>query len=701
MKTCNRKILELFYNANHSGRISKPDAIGRVGEDSDGLVIEITWRVIDGIIEDAKFRAFGNPNAIAITSLMTDYIIGKSVDDAMLIGEDVIVEALDEFRPEYMEAFDMVRAAMDEAYGNYLKRQSRKDEVVTKEVTTETNIIQAKTSEVEIEPVEQDFEYGEEEIEFGEQDSEYSIENTLVKQTTTEIQVSTITNIVDEEKRGRGRPRKIVDTSEVVEVGEKRGRGRPRKERPEGEEIEVGEKRGRGRPRKERPEGEELVVGEKRGRGRPRKIVDETEIVDVGEKRGRGRPRKERPEGEELVVGEKRGRGRPRKIVDESEIVEVGEKRGRGRPRKIVDESEIVEVGEKRGRGRPKKEVKYNLPTDLDEVTNDKELDELIHGNSHQEQEQPETAEFVDNLITNKLIDEDDDMFDADYDLFKSNIRNILSGKEVNSSSRYGETRTVAHQTTESVATSTIKQEEIEDTAAEHTQATEVNSTATIEETSEKRGRGRPRKIVDESEVVEVGEKRGRGRPRKEIVETEEVEAGEKRGRGRPRKIVIETVETTSEPVRRVDTVNSLTRSLSSPGGMPSFGGNQNIVFASKNVTTTNINVSKTSTTIDNAQGITNTYSQNVNYSKIEHISTNALPESDEADEIDIEPVEASTIKSYNMFRNSDEELDDKLAAEEDDNFEDDVEDFVDDSHIKDEAPKGGIEDLLKALLDD
>ena len=79
MKTCNRKILELFYNAKHTGRISKPDAVGRVGEDDEGLVIEISWRVVDGIIEDAKFRAFANPNAIAITSLMVDNIISKSV----------------------------------------------------------------------------------------------------------------------------------------------------------------------------------------------------------------------------------------------------------------------------------------------------------------------------------------------------------------------------------------------------------------------------------------------------------------------------------------------------------------------------------------------------------------------------------------------------------------------------------------------
>ena len=103
MKTCNRKILELFYNAKHTGRITKPDAVARVGEDDEGLVIELTWRVIGGVIADAKFRAFANPNAIAITSLMVDNIIGKSVDEAMLIGEEVIIDNLGEFLPEYLE----------------------------------------------------------------------------------------------------------------------------------------------------------------------------------------------------------------------------------------------------------------------------------------------------------------------------------------------------------------------------------------------------------------------------------------------------------------------------------------------------------------------------------------------------------------------------------------------------------------------
>ncbi|MBQ3502549.1 MAG: iron-sulfur cluster assembly scaffold protein, partial [Clostridia bacterium] len=270
MKSCSRKILELFYNAKHSGRVMKPDAIGRVGEDDDGLVIELTWRVIDGIIEEAKFRAFGNPNAIAITSLMTDNIIGKNIEEAMQMDESVITDNLDEFRPEYIEAYDMVHVAMVEAYNNYLKRQNRKSDAE-----------QVRYVKVEREITEEEREAG------------------LLHQVEDEV---SMVEVVETERRGRGRPRKPVDENAVVEIGEKRGRGRPRKERPEGE-IEV--------------------IGEKRGRGRPRKIVDESEIV----------------------VTEKRGRGRPRKPVDENAVVELCETRGRGRPRKPVDENAVVEIG--------------------------------------------------------------------------------------------------------------------------------------------------------------------------------------------------------------------------------------------------------------------------------------------------------------------------------------------------------------------
>ena len=667
MKSCNRKILELFYNAKHSGRIMKPDAIGRVGENDDGLVIELTWRVINGIIEDAKFRAFGNPNAIAITSLMTDNMIGKSVEDVLHIGEDIIVDNLGEFRPEYLETFDMVCMAIEEAHTNYLKRQSRKE-----------NIDQIEYYEHQIPTYEE-------------------VEIDLAQQIQREL------STVNGESRGRGRPRKIVETTEEVTT-EKRGRGRPRKVVDETQVVEVGEKRGRGRPRKIVDESEiQQVPTEKRGRGRPRKIVDETQIVEVGEKRGRGRPRKIVEVTEDVEPIEKRGRGRPRKIVEENLVEDVStEKRGRGRPRKIVDESQIEEVGEKRGRGRPKKEIKYNFPSDLDDVINDKDLDELINGGPLNQSQSK--AEIVDEIISSKEVD-DDSKFDEDYDLFKSNIRNILSGKPVNNinineieaNDDIVKTKFEQLDNEDNKSTETLdnNRELYQLEVPEYSIDTEDKSNNIVEDkvediVVEKRGRGRPRKIVELTEDVEPAEKRGRGRPRKIVEEVETLEVGEKRGRGRPKKIVIETIEETESEKRgrgrpRRDAVSSLTRSLISAGGVPVYNNTQDIVFASKNVTTTNINinVTKTTTSGDENQTISNDYSKNVNISSVEENSTISAPakilEYDE--EIDME----QTNKLNTNSKIVDDELDDDIDA----------------SHIKDEAPKGGIEDLLKALLND
>ncbi len=697
MKACNRKILELFYKAKHTGRISKPDAIGRVGEDDDGLVIEITCRIIGGVIAEAKFRAFANPNAIAITSLMVDNMIGKTIEDALNLGEDVIIDNLGEFLPEYLEVYDMVRECIKELYDSYLKRKSR------------NNVVEGKEFDYEKYRASQQVEEDEEteEFDFIKIQRELQLEGSIVTEKKgrgrprKEVDTSEMVEsgekrgrgrprkIVDEteiveigEKRGRGRPRKIVDETEVVEVGEKRGRGRPRKEVNPNEIVEVGEKRGRGRPRKVVEESEIIEIGEKRGRGRPRKIVDETEVVEIGEKRGRGRPRKEidpdaivevgekrgrgRPRKEvdtsEIVeTGEKRGRGRPRKIVDETEIVEIGEKRGRGRPRKIVDETEvveigekrgrgrprkeidldaIVEVGEKRGRGRPKKEVKYNLPSDLGTVEQDEELEQLINGSSSQSS--------INQYTNEKLIDADDDSFEADYDLFKSNIRNIFSGKEVSSKAYSHKSNNVENVANASL--SSHKAERVE--------------------------------IVDNDNNVIIEEKTENKKSAQTITNPSE----------QPKRIIIEEVNEEKREFAK-PTISSLTRSLN-PAGM-SAHNTQDIVFASKNVTTTNINinVTKTTTSVEDNKATSSDYSHSASISKKEQKVEIGLPNADfvsKDEEIDIEPVnEKSKTQTFADI----------------DNYDDyDMEDYdeeVDASKVKDEAPKGGIEDLLKALLDD
>lgn len=158
----------------------------------------------------------------------------------------------------------------------------------------------------------------------------------------------------EQEKRGRGRPRKHplgpIDpvTGELI----KRGRGRPRKDGIQGvpetglASDAVTEKRGRGRPRKDGLPVGTVVETEPRGRGRPRKSAVEG-VPETG-LRGRGRPRKDGlPVGSVTLdaSAEKRGRGRPRKSavegVPETGLA-AGEKRGRGRPRKQIQVVEEV-----------------------------------------------------------------------------------------------------------------------------------------------------------------------------------------------------------------------------------------------------------------------------------------------------------------------------------------------------------------------
>ena len=603
MKSCNRKILELFYNAKHSGRIMKPDAIGRFGENDEGLVIELTWRVIGGVIADAKFRAFGNPNAIAIASLMTGSIIGKSIEDALAIDEQVIIDALDEFRPEYLEVYDVMRECISDAYNNYIKRQERKE--YTEEVLIDDYI-----------PAQQD-----------ENLDEQDVQDYIAKQVQREIRMTTTEGSAS---RGRGRPRKEVDpNAEVVETV-KRGRGRPRKEVDPNAVVEIGPKRGRGRPRKEVDPNAIVVVGEKRGRGRPRKVVEESietisvQQVVLTQNLNDEESFNSNVKAEENVIEhdiEQTQNIADTQHISQTEVVETV-KRGRGRPRKQTEEVFKIVMGEKRGRGRPRKEVKYNFPTDLDEVEYDEDMEELINGSNYAKYESEQSVNNEINTIYEEDVDSDsvvkdqpkssgsilDDDFDDNYDLFKSNIRNILSGKEVKSA---------------------------------------------------------PEKVVTSNSIsheVEVNTENGR-----EIVQ-------EKRGRGRPKKEFASNTGRINTPA----SASSITRSLS-PNGMPSHN-TQDILFASKNVTTTNINTAKSTTT----------ESQVVRYSisevkkEVEVSIPKQEPINDE--EIEIEPVEVNT----------------KFADFEDDFDDMEVDEVSEDSSkIKDEAPAGGLSDLLKALLDD
>ena len=84
-----------FRNPRNLGKMDDADGIGEVGNAKCGDIMKMYIKVKDGIIEDVKFNTFGCGSAIASSSMATEMIKGKSIDDALELSNKAVVEALD------------------------------------------------------------------------------------------------------------------------------------------------------------------------------------------------------------------------------------------------------------------------------------------------------------------------------------------------------------------------------------------------------------------------------------------------------------------------------------------------------------------------------------------------------------------------------------------------------------------------------
>jgi len=101
------------------GEVENYNAIGTVGNETCGDIMQITMRINDeGIIEDAKFKTFGCAAAVATSSTATGMIIGKSVDEALKLTNKEVVTELEGLPPQKIHcsvlAEDAIRVAIDE-----------------------------------------------------------------------------------------------------------------------------------------------------------------------------------------------------------------------------------------------------------------------------------------------------------------------------------------------------------------------------------------------------------------------------------------------------------------------------------------------------------------------------------------------------------------------------------------------------------
>ncbi|HBC84581.1 MAG TPA: Fe-S cluster assembly scaffold protein NifU [Clostridiales bacterium] len=89
------KVIDYFYNPRNVGEIENADGIGEVGNKTCGDIMKIYLKIKENIIVDAKFKTFGCGAAIATSSMATELIKGKHIEDALNITNKVVTDALD------------------------------------------------------------------------------------------------------------------------------------------------------------------------------------------------------------------------------------------------------------------------------------------------------------------------------------------------------------------------------------------------------------------------------------------------------------------------------------------------------------------------------------------------------------------------------------------------------------------------------
>jgi nitrogen fixation NifU-like protein len=117
------KVMEHFKNPRNVGEMENPDGTGHVGNPVCGDIMELYIKVKDNIITDAKFKTFGCGAAIATSSMVTELVIGKTVDEALKISNHAVAEALGGLPPIKMHCSVLAEEALKSAIDDYRKKQ--------------------------------------------------------------------------------------------------------------------------------------------------------------------------------------------------------------------------------------------------------------------------------------------------------------------------------------------------------------------------------------------------------------------------------------------------------------------------------------------------------------------------------------------------------------------------------------------------
>lgn len=116
------KVLDHFMNPRNVGEIEDASGIGEVGNARCGDIMKVYLKIEDNIVKDAKFKTFGCCAAVATSSMTTELIIGKTVQDALKITNKVVMEALDGLPPVKVHCSCLAEEALQSALWDYAQK---------------------------------------------------------------------------------------------------------------------------------------------------------------------------------------------------------------------------------------------------------------------------------------------------------------------------------------------------------------------------------------------------------------------------------------------------------------------------------------------------------------------------------------------------------------------------------------------------
>ena len=119
------KVMDHFLNARNVGVIEDANGVGEVGNAKCGDIMKMYLKIEDGVIEDVKFETFGCGSAIASSSMATELIKGKPVEEAMKLTNKAVAEALDGLPDYKMHCSVLAEEAIQSALEDYYKNNPK------------------------------------------------------------------------------------------------------------------------------------------------------------------------------------------------------------------------------------------------------------------------------------------------------------------------------------------------------------------------------------------------------------------------------------------------------------------------------------------------------------------------------------------------------------------------------------------------